>query len=50
MNMRLFISYCHDMILSAGCSIDDRDSGGVMANEIIVYQWSSHDSLGGLLE
>ena len=26
MNMRLFISYCHDVILSAGCSIDDRDS------------------------
>ena len=24
MKMRLFISYCHDMILSAGCSIDDR--------------------------
>ena len=27
MNMRLFISYCHDVTLSAGCSIDDRDSG-----------------------
>ena len=27
MNMRLFISYCHDVTLSAGCWIDDRDSG-----------------------
>ena len=29
MNVRLFISYCRDVILSAGCSIDDRDSGYV---------------------
>ena len=49
--MRLFISYCHDVILSAGCSIDDRDSGGVMVNEFIVYQLiSRNDYLGGLLE
>ena len=49
--MSLFISYCHYMILSAGFSMDDRDSGGVMANEFIVYQFiSRHDSLGGLLE
>ena len=33
MNMRLFISYCRDVTLSAGCSIDDRDSGVLMANE-----------------
>ena len=39
LNMRLFISYCHDVILSAGCSIDDRDSGSLMATEYeIVYQ------------
>ena len=24
MNVRLFISYCRDVTLSAGCSIDDR--------------------------
>ena len=36
--MRLFISYCHDVTLSAGCSIDDRASGVLMANEYeIVY-------------
>ena len=29
MNARLLISYCRDVILSAGCSIDDRDSGYV---------------------
>ena len=33
MNMRLFISYCRDVTLSAGCSIDDRDSGVLMADE-----------------
>ena len=33
MNMRMLISYFHDMILSVGCSIDDRDCGSVMANE-----------------
>ena len=39
MNMRMFISYCHDVILSAGCSIDDRDRGSVVANRYeIVYQ------------
>ena len=27
MNLRLFISYCHDMIPSAGYLFDDRDSG-----------------------
>ena len=32
MNMRLFISYCRDVTLSAGW-IDDRDSGVLMANE-----------------
>ena len=31
--MRLFISYCHDMTLSAGCSIDDRDSGVFLPND-----------------
>ena len=51
MNMRLFIGYCHDVILSAGCSIDDHDSRSVMANEYeIVYQLlSQRDSLAGLL-
>ena len=29
MNMRLFFSYCYDVTPSAGCLIDDRDSGGV---------------------
>ena len=41
MDMRLFINYYHDVILSAGCSIDDRDSGSgsVMANKYEnVYQ------------
>ena len=33
MTMRLFISNCHNMLLSAGCSIDDYDSGSIMANE-----------------
>ena len=52
MNMRLFISYCHDVILSAGCSIDDRDRGSVMANEYeIVYQLlSRRDSSDGLFD
>ena len=27
MDLRLFISYCLDVILSVGCSTDDRDSG-----------------------
>ena len=38
MKMRLFISYCHDVIFSVGYSIDDTDSGGVMASEFIVYK------------
>ena len=50
--MRILISYCHDVILSSGCSIDDRDSasGSVMANEYEnVYQLlSPRDSFGGL--
>ena len=29
MDMRLFISYCYDVIFSAGCLIDDRDSRAV---------------------
>jgi len=50
--MRILISYFHDMILSADCSIDDRDNGSVMANECeIVYQLlSRRDSFGGLFE
>ena len=35
MNMRLFISYCRDVTLSAGCLIDDRDSGGVYNGQCI---------------
>ena len=38
MNMRMFTSYFHDVILSAGCSVDIRDRGSVMANGYeIVY-------------
>ena len=33
MNVRMFINYCHDVILSAGCSIDDCDTGSIMATE-----------------
>ena len=45
-----FISYCHDVTLSAGCSIDDRDSGSLTAYEFeIFYQLlSRRDSFGGL--
>ena len=50
--MRMLISYCHDVILLVGCSIDDRDRGSVMANEYeIVYQLlSRHDSFDGLFD
>ena len=52
MNMGMFISYCHDVILSAGCSIDDRDRGSVMANgyEIVYQLLSRRDSFGGLFD
>ena len=52
MDMRLFINYYHDVILSARCSIDDRDSGSVMVNEYDnVYQLlSRRDSFGGLFD
>ena len=51
MNMRLFISYCHRVILSAGCLIDDRDRGSVMANGYeILYQLLSRDSFDGLFD
>ena len=33
MNMRIMISYCHNVILSTGSLIDDCDSGSVMVNE-----------------
>ena len=39
MNMRLFISYCYDVTLSEGCSIDDRDRGVLMANEYEIVYW-----------
>ena len=32
--MRLLINYCHDVILSTGCSIDDRDRGSVVAKNM----------------
>ena len=50
MGLRLFISYCLGVILSVGCSIDDRDSGSLMAYEFgIFYQLlSRRDSFGGL--
>ena len=49
MNIRILISYFHDMILSAGCSIDDRDGGSVMANEYenVDQLLSWRDSFGG---
>ena len=52
MDMKLFINYYHDVILSAGCSIDDRDSGSVMVNEYDnVYRLlSRRDSLDGLFD
>ena len=52
MNMRLFFNYCHDAILSAGCSIDDLDRGSVMANgyEIVYQLLSQRDSFGGLFD
>ena len=38
MDLRLFISSCLDVILSVGCSIDNRDSGSLMAYQFeIVY-------------
>ena len=33
MNMRLLVSNFHDMVLSVGCLIDDRDCRSVMSNE-----------------
>ena len=50
--MRLFINYCLDVIISAGCSIDDRDSGSLMTYEFeIVYQLLSRcDSFGRLFD
>ena len=52
MNMTMFISYCHDVIFSAGCSIDDRDSLSVMANEyeIVCQLLSQRDFFGGLFD
>ena len=51
-DMRLFINNYHDGILSAGCSVDDHDSGSVMANEYEnVYQLlSRRDSFDGLFD
>ena len=50
--MRMLISYFHDMTLSAGCLIDDRDCRSAMANE---YEntdqlLSRCDSLCGLFD
>ena len=52
MIMRMLISYCHDLILSAGCLVHDRDSGGVIANDYgTVYQLlSRRDSFAGLFD
>ena len=55
MNMTMFVSYCHDVILSTGCSIDDRDRGSVMANvangyEIAYQLLSRRDSFDGLFD
>ena len=52
MNMRMLISYFHDITLSAGCSIDDRDCRSAMANE---YESTDQllsrcDSFGGLFD
>ena len=45
MDMRLFIDYCHDMILSEGCSIDDRDRGSVVANNVSTLISYYHDMI-----
>ena len=52
MNMKMFISYLHDVILSAACSIDDRDRGSVMANgyEIVYQLLLRRDFFGGLFD
>ena len=52
MIMRMLISYFHNMILSASCSIDDRDRRSVMANE---YEnndqlLSQRDSFDGFID
>ena len=49
MNMTLLSSYCHDVILSVSCSIDDRDRRSVMADENSDQFLSRRDSFGGLL-
>ena len=51
MDMRMFISYFHDAILSAACSIDDCDRGSVMANgyEIVYQLLLPRDFFGGCL-
>ena len=41
--MRLFISYCRDVILSAGCSIDDRDSGVLWPMKLSFFISYSYD-------
>ena len=43
MDMRLFINYCHDVILSAGCSFDDRDRGSVAAKNMSMLISYCHD-------
>ena len=43
MDMRLFISYCHDVILLAGCSFDDRDRGSVVAKNMSMLISYCHD-------
>ena len=52
MDMTLFFNYCHDVILYAGCSIDDRDRGSVMTNgcEIVYQLLSRRDSFDGLFD
>ena len=43
MNMRLFINYYRDVILSTGCSIDDRDSRSVVAKDMNTLISYCHD-------
>ena len=41
----MLISYFHNMILSAGCSVDDRDSGSAVANEYEILISYCHDMI-----
>ena len=48
-DMRLFISYCCEVIFSAGCLIDDRDSGAVWPMNMRMLTSYFHVSFGSCL-